>query len=974
MVEKFDSYVISVIWGKSNNYVPYSNEPFDWSGSLTTTGGTVQYLDKIHYKFIMWVQAQEEIERIYDIRWHSILGIPNPLTWESSVKPGNPAGLEGIRFCINCEPDTEITINMKSAIISFSINELINREHLRFHAGGKYSGVPIEVFLGHDARKRVSRKMFLNEMRTKGKPGWLIMPDDFTSAPKHRAHSMYGMLLEPGAYVKAVFPIDQYREDMSGDCIFKIQAMAMLSDTDTSNFRWIILEAHLGKITKSIRYLFTTRANLPKLEDIYISFPWEAINSQDNELTLHNTDTQCSLLIHRVFIGTERPSHKEALRTLPSLPAEPTLWVGYCTNMITPENGDMDTLLDMMHEEELGNFIQFRERGAKGSEEDVSRWRSKLVKCSFLSTTCDAPSETEVLLNELGKTYYLGTHGHEWSNLIYGWGFPDPMEVRRKRTLAECQDAYLKRMSALKVTGNAIPLQHLDYMAGVEVVMTEIPAAHATLCLAGARGAAQAFDKSLWGVHVCNHVSRCPIDEDTVRRLFIVINQSWLFGAGIIYDEEVALRYNHDTVYAFSDPIPQAYRNLYQQLYHYGSAINLGKPIVKVGFLHGNFDCLVGGAQAMPFIKRTKVWGMFGPETEAWEFDTPERGWELLSTFMPGVWLYPVIQDPLKIRQFFSGTPHGQVDLVPITAGTEKLSNYQLLVLPGWNTMTPGIYNSLISYVQNGGHLVLCAAQCTEHDTRDFLLEKKDFRFYNGGDLSELAGIRVGKPEGIINTIRFEDDQIIFCCSGVQGLQTELCGAHVLAEDQSGRPVLVEHKLGQGRVWMLTVGEYWGHHALDELRHKIGAMFVNEHPAEVVLTGDSAEVDCHCYTYGNGLRVVLLNTDWTSTGNVKYVTLHKSGLNIPLGIREGRLTQVLIQDKFAVVFETLPAIVDDLQCDSIGVSFKVSAAYIAHISLHSSRSISKVTVDDVEHELCGNTLTIDFGPDWTTRFCRVFYN
>ncbi|MDD4496504.1 MAG: hypothetical protein PHV32_19560, partial [Eubacteriales bacterium] len=148
----------------------------------------------------------------------------------------------------------------------------------------------------------------------------------------------------------------------------------------------------------------------------------------------------------------------------------------------------------------------------------------------------------------------------------------------------------------------------------------------------------------------------------------------------MIYDEEVAWRYNHDTVYAASDAIPQAYRSLYQQLYHYGSAIHLGEPLVQVGFLHGNYDCLVGGTQAFPFIEPTKVWGMIGPETEAWTFGTPERGWELLSTFMPGIWLYPVKQDPRSIRQFFAGTPHGQVDLVPITAGTEKLSKYPLLV------------------------------------------------------------------------------------------------------------------------------------------------------------------------------------------------------------------------------------------------------------------------------------------------------
>ena len=187
---KVAPFVISVVWGKSNNYVPYSNEAFDWDGSLNVIGGTVINLDHLHYKFFKWVQAVEVPERIFDKTWYSLLG-RSPLTWKSSVKPGDPAGLEGIRFSLNGNASTLVTIAMAPVKIQFALGELMEQEHLRYHAGGKYSGVPIDVFLGPDARPRISRKMFLNELKVCQGSGWMVMPDDFTGVTQCNIHSMY---------------------------------------------------------------------------------------------------------------------------------------------------------------------------------------------------------------------------------------------------------------------------------------------------------------------------------------------------------------------------------------------------------------------------------------------------------------------------------------------------------------------------------------------------------------------------------------------------------------------------------------------------------------------------------------------------------------------------------------------------------------------------------------------------------------
>jgi hypothetical protein len=437
-----------------------------------------------------------------------------------------------------------------------------------------------------------------------------------------------------------------------------------------------------------------------------------------------------------------------------------------------------------------------------------------------------------------------------------------------------------------------------------------------------------------------------------------------LYGARLLYDEESALYALHDAPRAFSDPYTVNRRNQMQALYHYASAIDLGKETVGIGFLQGKYDCLVGGLQSGPDVPRTKVWGMIGPETAAWEFNTPERGWELLNTFMPGVWLYPVLQDPTRVRQFFGGSPHGQTDLVPVDASAQKLGKYRLLVLPGWNTMSDEQYRTLIEYVRNGGHLVLGATQCTKHVTRDFLLEKKDFNLLNGGDLSALAGVRVKGVAGTIRKITWAGGASVDA-NGLPGLATELTTGKAVATDEQGRPVLVENKLGKGKVWLLTVGEYWGAPALDAFRSLLGEKLAATCEIATGISGDTQDVDYHVYECADGWRrIALLNTDWTTAGNSKRVTLQTPKLRMPLEIAEGELLQVLEKDDLALAFAT-PGII----CTPVkpsGAEVKIVAAGVGRqtIQLQHAKGDMQAMLDGQALPSPEGRITIDFGPRW----------
>jgi hypothetical protein len=363
---------------------------------------------------------------------------------------------------------------------------------------------------------------------------------------------------------------------------------------------------------------------------------------------------------------------------------------------------------------------------------------------------------------------------------------------------------------------------------------------------------------------------------------------------------------------------------------------------------------------------------MIGPETPAWEFNTPERGWELLDTFMPGVWLYPVLQDPTRIRQFFGGSPYGQVDLVPDESPSEKLSKYRLLVLPGWNTMSEEMYERLIRYVRDGGHLVLSAAQCTKHITRDFLLEKTDFNFLNSGDLTALAGVRLKSVSAPIARISWVDGKSVDA-HGLPGLATEITTARALATDEHGNPVLVEHAVGKGRVWLLTVGEYWGAPALDAFRSLLGEKLSAASRTDAIITGDVRDVDCHLYEAADGWRrTALLNTDWTRAGNIKRVTLHTSKLDMPIDVREGCIVQILEKDGFAVAFAT-PGVICEPEALS-GGEFRIRASGVgkAEIRVHVPGGGAGIDIDGrAVHPSADGRFTFDFGERWREVSLRV---
>jgi len=156
---------------------------------------------------------------------------------------------------------------------------------------------------------------------------------------------------------------------------------------------------------------------------------------------------------------------------------------------------------------------------------------------------------------------------------------------------------------------------------------------------------------------------------------------------------------------------------------------------------------------------------------------------------------------------------------------------------------------------------------------------------WNGGDLSELAGVRVkGAASEFSGEFRFLVPG--FEKIPVQSRETwrgadedglcpvaaiELAGAEVVAVDaRTNAPLAVRFRIGKGEVWCLTTMAYPGHEKLADLAGALLAGLARRNRSDYRIEEESGEVfwtwrplDDKCG------QIMALNTDWMVEGNVK---------------------------------------------------------------------------------------------------------
>lgn len=412
---------------------------------------------------------------------------------------------------------------------------------------------------------------------------------------------------------------------------------------------------------------------------------------------------------------------------------------------------------------------------------------------------------------------------------------------------------------------------HIDYeiVAGTDVPLAEDFAfRHLNMASALSRGLYRQYDLPLWGSHLAHeHYSwipwrceekffllRASMQQKYLAGCKMIINESgnWFVEASLCEDSpkfdfpRVPL---HPSEVSWGGKPPlkfvpfidearkhfgkidsgseycRRYRKEISDFYDFVKANGTpeGQPETTIAIAKGNYDLC-----NHTFNPNMAVAGAYGLAdlNPQWFEGAPERGWDIVKDIF-----YPLrnVIDPYP-NHFLSGTPFGMVDIVSLAGdgvSAEFLSaNYKTLLFSGWNTATPQQYEALLAYVRAGGTLFIGIPHLSTNARRNYTSYGVD-ELINGGDFSELCGVRVKGPGERFYWATLPHDSDELGCRfprrfGIIAApigEIEITDPHavpLVVDDEMARPLLLRRACGKGTVYFLNSWAYPGAMNIDE--------------------------------------------------------------------------------------------------------------------------------------------------------------
>jgi hypothetical protein len=596
------------------------------------------------------------------------------------------------------------------------------------------------------------------------------------------------------------------------------------------------------------------------------------------------------------------------------LPTEtPEVKVGYdMTSVPHDDTGEMDWLLDYTHRTQLGNLVIFRPFTPLPIDGQLwHRWGKFCRDHQIYVQAVDGYQDGNLIAG--AGDFFLALGGHELSMFTY-YGYPDntshSMKESLDRYLEHFRQDIVKRQSIGRKIGygDAGGGHRYTLMAGADFVRAETMVAHTMQHLSQCRPAAQAIGNGQWGVHIAIQHCKQPYLESHLGMYYLSLLQPWMMGASFLYEEDSLFLLFKEERQCWDDSLTKGKRDMTRAFFRFvNTHPRMGRPVISIGVILGRYAAPFNGFTCIDEIDASySVWGQLGRTDPAWGHRQPEKAVQVMDVLMPGASTHPLRQRFDRQRFFFSGTPYGDFDQVPVEANNEFLSRYRLLMHLGWNTMTREDFYNLKQYVSEGGTLFLSVPHFSTHETRDFLNTMDDLALYADGRVRDLCGVNItGRGTRYSGQWKTTDPAFAGAVcpplSRAPSVSTDEDGPCHLADVElldarpvivdalSQKPLLVEYPLGRGRVYLLTTWAYPGHEELADLSGAVVARLAERHMGEYQVDDPNRETFWTSWPQDAGKtfgKLMLLNTDWTEKTNRKMVTVKTPVIKFQTQVRE----------------------------------------------------------------------------------------
>ena len=516
---------------------------------------------------------------------------------------------------------------------------------------------------------------------------------------------------------------------------------------------------------------------------------------------------------------------------------------------------DVENYLKWFFANHLGNMITIRPRyrwcGSRFLNPDAWAFFKRLCTQMrvFYPQITDGGDLPAMQINPSPKmlegSYFLGMQNHERDGQLFYWGYPfaetDPinemffdlaqrlyrespetteatykpgniavqqgqMTLRRdidcKPDMREAHDLSLHSLRRIRGdfprhTGPSVMFKYF-YEAGYSWLGAETMDSSTEPLLAFLRGAAKANGKTRTGAHLALQWSTFPHDtEQRYCRYLLAMYVAYMQGVTDFNTEEgwLHLESRYASFGRFSEAC-EKHRLQEQRFFRYVSTHSrTGDYDTPVAFLHGRYDGWNG------FYVRT-LWGM--PQMPAGE---AERSWQLLKVFYPlsamcdkGTTVPEYVPEGYsKPQGHYSGTPHGNVDVIPVENG--DYSDYRLLCFCGYNAAQVEDLDRIYRFIQNGG-ILLAAWPHFSTTTALADIQNRCFTFIDHPLTALLAD---GKP---VFTDAMIGGECIRVCTNLSP------AVRVLRKTDDGLALLCEAACGNGQIILLNCCAYPGNPVL----------------------------------------------------------------------------------------------------------------------------------------------------------------
>lgn len=282
-----------VEWGC---FTPYFDKKycceFDFSGNIEVLNGKIKKTEKIEIPFDYWGPYT------FSKKFHDIVGE----AWESKVCNW----MEGIRFTAEVSEISVVKINTETEKVSFNIKDLLEKKHLVFNVGNKYSMAVIHVELDEE-------DWFLPEVKHNQV---IITAKDFKDDnPLVEFFTVKGRLIAPGRCANAMFEykIGDTQNKETKD-LFKIRVRYLIngsSDKEAkargiAKFRIVIngKEAWMNR-----KYGMYHDDSSQFLEEVWEEIDSSCLQNGVNTLWVINEDKLLSVVLQSVLFEKKEIKH-----------------------------------------------------------------------------------------------------------------------------------------------------------------------------------------------------------------------------------------------------------------------------------------------------------------------------------------------------------------------------------------------------------------------------------------------------------------------------------------------------------------------------------------------------------------------------------------------------------------------------------------------------------------------------------------